>query len=213
MAQRIGPPGSARVAISGNHFGKPYANVFWANLVGGATATQAGFDTWTTNFGDQYYNVFKDILSTGTTINSASAVLFQSSTSVLHSLHTVNQPGLVSAQFLNDASAAVVLSWTSNAYWRGGKPRTYLPGIQASYQANAYNITPAGDTAYTAHGSSWITAINALSAPSISNTQFGFVHFFAGGVLLNPGVFYAITGCQVHPRFGTQRRRLGAWIP
>lgn len=213
MAQRIGPPGSARVAVSGTHFGKPFANVFWCTLGGGTTASQAGFDEWNRAFHDAYYNSWKDSLSQSTVITSTQAVLFQATNQVLHTQYASTNGGLVSAPFVEDAAACTIVSWTSNAYWRGGKPRTYLPGVQQAYNSGNSALTIAGDTWYTDHGNTFHTAVNAIAATGITNTQHGFVHFFSAGVLLTPGVFYPITGATVHPRFGTQRRRLGPWIP
>jgi hypothetical protein len=160
-----------------------------------------------------YYNGWSTSLSTATTITTATGVLFQGPGQVLHSVHTSANAGLVSAGFVQDNSACTCISWSSNAYWRGGKPRTYLPGVQTQYVANPYTISAGGDTWYTQKANDFHVAVNALNATSITNTQHGFVHFFQNGVLLSPSVFYPITGGQLHPRFGTQRRRLGRWQP
>src|SRR5215831_7168843 len=184
MAQRIGPPGTARIAISGGHFGLPWANVFWLNLAGGSTATQAAFDTIVSGVFGAYNNAFQTSLSNQTTITLANGVLFQSPTTVLHSTFSAANAGLLSTPFVQDNAAAVVLSCTSNAYWRGGKPRTYLPGIPTSQMADNHQLSATADTDYTNHGNSFHTALNALSATGITQSQHGFVKFFSGGVLL-----------------------------
>jgi hypothetical protein len=193
--------------------GHPFANVFWALLGGGTTAGQAGFDSWTQKFANAYFAQFGSSLSTQTNLSHATGVLFRSTTDVLHSFTLLSGVGLVSAAFVQDASASVVISWGSNAYWRGGKPRTYLPGIELSYTDGKSQITAAGDTWYTQKANDFLAAVNALSDVGITQTGLGFVHFFVAGVLQTPGIFYPITGAAIHPRFGTQRRRLGAWIP
>lgn len=198
--------------MSGSVQGVNWANVFWVNLAGGITATQAGFDAYVSSFGELYYNTWSDELPQGLQISSASGVLFQSLTTVLHSVHTMTHTGLVSAPFVADNAACWVISWTSNAYWRGGKPRTYIPGVQQSYLQSSRSLSTASVGNLRTKANNFHAAINALSATGITNTQHGFVKFFTGGTLLTPGVFYPISAALVHPRIGTQRRRLGAWF-
>ncbi len=41
---------------------------------------------------------------------------------------------------------------------------------------------------------------------------FGFVSFNSGNAPRGTPLFFAYTGAKVHPRPGTQRRRLGKWV-
>jgi hypothetical protein len=187
--------------------------VFWVNLAGGTTATQSNFDAYVSAFGENYPNILSAELPTTVTVQAATGVLFQSGTQVLHSVHTMNHPGTDASAYINDKSACKVFSWTSNAYWRGGKPRTYVPGIRTADTTDGHTLNAAADTRLTTKANDLHTFINTLSSAGITNTQHGFVHFFVGGVLQTPGIFYPISGAVIHPRLGSQRRRLGRWLP
>src|SRR5215468_2817675 len=130
MAQRRGPDGSVRVAISGVFNQETWANVFWANLGGGNTAGQAGLDAWTTSFYNAYVSNLAPLLGNAVTITSASSVLFQNVNQALHSVHSGTGTGTGGATSIGDNAACKVLSWNSQVYWRGGKPRTYVPSVQ-----------------------------------------------------------------------------------
>jgi len=213
VATRRGPDGSVRVAISGTISGEPWTNVFWCNLGGGNTATQADLNSWNTAF----YNAFGTNLCpqlNGTiSATSCTATLFQNVNQALHAVSTSTKPGTEAGTRVGDISACRVLSWLSNVYWRGGKPRTYLAGLATSETTDGKNLTPAAITALAAAANAFHTAVNALSSGTISQTQHGFCSFMTGGVERNPGVFFPITGAAVHPRLGSQRGRLGAWKP
>jgi len=146
-------------------------------------------------------------------IGQAQATLFQTPPTALHSVHVINLAGTKVGTGISDNSACVVLSWASSVYWRGGKPRTYLPGIVNTDVVNGHTIATAADTEYTSAANSFLTLVNALSATGITQTQLGFVSFFSAKVPRNPPIFFPILAGSVHGRLGSQRRRLGAWLP
>lgn len=186
--------------------------MFWCNLSGGAAAPQADLDAWLTSF----YNAYVANLGAqeGNSVNivQAQATLFQTGGAVLESTHAGAGTGTNGAPEVNDNSACYVVSWKTNVYWRGGKPRTYLPGVLNGVVTNGTTLSGATVTAVTTKATAFRTAINALSQGAITATQLGFVSFFfQKGTLRNPPVFFAFTGAGCHPRIGTQRRRLGRW--
>jgi hypothetical protein len=213
MPTRVGPPGSARVAISGTNSGHPYANVFWANLVGGATATQAALDAWLTGFGQAYINAFQPRMTSTVEVTLAQATLFQSATTALHSAHPETAVGVNAGQAMPNCATSVVLSWVTNAYWRGGKPRSYIPGLPVGDTVTDDRLTAAADTSWSNSAQQFLTAVNQLAATGITQTQLVLMSFQSGGAPRNPPIMFPVVGSTVHPRLGTQRRRLGPWIP
>lgn len=211
-AQRRGPDGTARIAVSGSYFAEPWANVFWINTVGGVSAPQANFDTVVSNFGEAYYSSFGAELPGTVTIDLAQGTLFQPNETALHSSHIMAHQGAQTGSTASDNAACPVLSWVTNVYWRGGKPRTYLPGLMASFVLNNKQLTTAAQAAFQNTGNSFHTAVNALNAGVITQVQHGFVSFFSGGQERDPSSFFPISGCRVHLRIGTQRGRLGSWL-
>lgn len=106
------------------------------------------------------------------------------------------------------ASAAMVLSWTIASHYRGGKPRTYLPGLKAS----AMTTDSLWDSAATSdvHDSAvdFLTAVNALDAGGITSVIMGVYRFFSAGLALAPPTFNAYSGVVARQRIGSQRDRV-----
>lgn len=211
MASRRGPAGTVRISINGTKQGSSWANVFWCNLTGGVSASQADLDAWTTAFQAAYKAQLQAVMTTDCTYGTARATLFVSSTAVLESTIAMTGAGTNAGTILNDNSACAVFSWLSTVYWRGGKPRTYLPGLTNAATTDAKTLTAGTITAYKAAAAAFRTAVNALTSGAITGTQLGFVSFQSGNADRPAPLFFAITGVTVHGRIGTQRRRLGKW--
>jgi hypothetical protein len=193
--------------------GEPWANVFWTLLGGGVTATQADLVTWNTAFRAAYVADLAPLIPTSTTITTTTSTLFQSAETALHAVNSTGAAGTLPDTPVKDTSASKVISWTTNVYWRGGKPRTYIPNVGQTETTDGRHILPGTLTQIAAAGNSFRAAVNAIIAGSITSTQFGFVSFRSGGADRPTPVFFPILGAAAHPRIGTQRGRLGAWTP
>ena len=215
MPQRIGPAETCRVSVTGSRGGVNIVNVFWCTLgLGGGTYAQADLDTWTaafltafkTNLLPQYNNEYS--------LTLAKAVLFAdgTATNVLESQVSNSGVGGVAGTTIGDLAA--VISWLSHAYWRGGKPRTYVLGSPTNRSGTAINQwVSTYITALNTAAQNFQVAVNALTGgTTIISTQLGFVSFRHGGADRIPPVFFPITGHVVHPRIASQRRRLGKWV-
>jgi hypothetical protein len=191
----------------------PWANVFWANLTGGTTATQGGLDAWTTAFYNAYVTNLAPQTNDFVGISQAQATLFQAPQSAIHSVHSDPKTLGSGGTALADTAACWVASWTSGVYWRGGKPRTYFPGLINIDTTDGHTLVAGSKTAKTNVANALHAAINGLAATGITQTQHGFVSFMSKGAERIPHTFFPVTGAQVHSRIGTQRRRLGPWTP
>lgn len=213
MAQRIGPAGTVRASITGSHGGVNIVNVFWTRLTVSGVVTQADLDTWTTNFGAAFKTAFQASLPAGFTFGTVKAVYFVDGTALNVLESTQAQSGVGTGTASADRGLAGVISWLSPAYWRGGKPRTYLESPTGNIDAaNPSHWTSTYITALGTAAGSFRTAVNALTGgTTITGTALGFVSFFSGGLLRSPSVFFSITGQKIHPRIGHQRRRDGRW--
>jgi hypothetical protein len=213
MAQRIGPAGSVRVSVTGSHGGQNIVNVFWTRLTISGVVTQADLDTYTTNFGAAYKTNFQPQLPSGFTFGTVKSVYFVdgSALNVLESTQAMTGVGTGTASA--DRGLAGVISWLSAAYWRGGKPRTYLEAGTGSIDpANPSSWTSTYITALGAAAAAFRTAVNGLTGgTTITGSALGFVSFFSNNALRSPAVFFAISGTKIHPRIGHQRRRDGRW--
>lgn len=213
MAQRIGPAHTVRVSVTGSHSGQNIANVFWCLLTVSGAVTQADLDTFTTNFAAAYKTAFQATLPNGYAFGSCKSVYFVDGTPLNVLESTVTMTGNGTAGASQDRGLAAVISWLSSAYWRGGKPRTYIEALTANLDpASPSHWTSTFITAFTTTATGFRTAVNGLTAgTTITGCALGFVSFFSGSVARAAPLFFAITGAKIHPRIGHQRRRDGRW--
>jgi hypothetical protein len=201
-----------RVAIQGNCLGTNWANVFHAQLTTSSAIISADLLTWLTSFSAQFKTSFAPRQGGNINYVNASATLYSPGGGVLQSVYGMTGSG-TGGGILADNAAAKVISWSSTVYWRGGKPRTYLAGVQTAdiRSGTANELATAEMTSMGTAGSGFRTAINALTTGTITGTTIGFVSFSSGNVPRTTPIFYPFTGCVIHPRLATQRRRLGKW--
>lgn len=211
MPSRRGPDNSVRVTIQGTCDSVNWANVFHAQLTTGGSIAQADLDTWTTSFQADYKTRFAGFINNQVGFSLAKTILYTPGGGELISSIAMTGAGTVATGTGKDASGAKCISWLTTVYWRGGKPRTYLPGTSVAEMANELQIAGATVTALTTAAANFRTDINALAPASITGTQLGFVSFFSGNALRGTPLFFAYTGAKVHPRIASQRRRLGKW--
>lgn len=189
------------------------ANVFWTRLTISGVVTQADLDTYTTNFGAAYKTAFQASLPAGFSFGTVKCVYFVDGTALNVLESTQAQTGVGTGTASADRGLAGVISWLSPAYWRGGKPRTYLESPTGNIDAaNPSHWTSTYITALGTAAGAFRTAVNALTGgTTITGSALGFVSFFTGNALRAPAVFFAISGQKIHPRIGHQRRRDGRW--
>jgi hypothetical protein len=107
---------------------------------------------------------------------------------------------------------ALCISWSISDRYRGGHPRTYLPGIDGTFVTGGRLLTTAGHTAYLNAAAGFLTNMNAMTAGG-SSWQMCCVRYFSQHQLLANPLVRTITGQSVHGRIDTQRRRLGKEVP
>lgn len=213
MAEELVPPQQTiKFVVSGAQGNANWANVFWV-YVGGINQQQADLDGLTSAFGEMYFTQLGNILFPETIVQLCQGTFFNGPQQALHSLHAMTHAGTQTGSPINEKSACKVFSWNSNVYWRGGKPRTYIPGISSTDTTDGMTLTSGAKTAYATKAQSLHVAINALNFGNFTQCQHGFVSYHTGGTLRTPGVFFPITGGTAHGRIGSQRRRLGSWVP
>lgn len=212
MSSRRGPDNSVRFSVGGTINSVAWANVFYAQLTTSGTIAQADLDTWLTNAAAAYKTAFQSLQGTTATYQQARAVLFAPGGGQLSSIATMTGTGGGGTAVADD-SAAAVISWTTSVYWRGGKPRSYLSGVPNTAITTGHFLSGTYQGNVATGGGNFRTAINALTAGTITGSTLGFVSFRSGNADRGTPLFFAHTGARCHPRLGTQRRRLGKWAP
>lgn len=108
-------------------------------------------------------------------------------------------------------NATAVVSWTIARRYRGGHPRSYIPGQQNSDIAAVNTWTGTYTTALNNAATAFRAALNGLSVSGTSFTMVA-VSYYDAKVLRPQGVPFPIIANAVHPRVDSQRRRLGREI-
>lgn len=211
MATQRGPDNSVRVAIQGTFNGVNWANVFRCQLNTSSSIVQADLDSWLSAFQAAYKTRFAPIQTSSAQYAIAKAVLYTPGLSILNSVVTMTGSGTQTGTAVENAGTCKVISWLSTVYWRGGKPRTYSPAVAQADVANNNSLLSTPITNAQTAAANFRADVNALTAGTITGTTFGFVSFSAGSEPRPTPLFFAITGARVHPRLGSQRRRLGKW--
>lgn len=213
MATRRGPDNSVRFSIAGLYDTVPWANVLWAQLTTSGTPAQADLDAWLTTISNAYKTRFAPIIQSGVSFTQAQAQLFLPGGLALPSIIAMTGAGTGTNTANDPTELCTVVSWTTGVYWRGGKPRSYIPGNLVASRADKHKISSANCVSYASIANSFRTDCNAATSGAITGTSLGFVSFRSHGADRSPPLFFAYTGAKVHPKLGTQRRRLGKWAP
>lgn len=117
--------------------------------------------------------------------------------------------GQVSANCM-PASVAYCWSWQVTGRWRGGHPRSYMPGLPEGSLTIIGGKTIATATQSNLAGAG-VNLLNAVAAITINSITFqlGTIRYSSGHAPIVPPKFLQYLGCAVHPRLDSQRRRLG----
>lgn len=109
------------------------------------------------------------------------------------------------------ANVAVCISWPLAVHYRGGHPRTYLPGPVQSSLAGTTRFRNDYCTDVATRAGRFHTALEAIPASaSVSSVEHGVISFQAKKQWRTPPVFRRIgNGAHVDARIDSQRRRLG----
>jgi hypothetical protein len=206
------PVDTAKLTVHGTFASSVWANVFCVNIDGSVALSNAD---WAEAVDD-----FIAALSVSSFYTGCSSVLHV--TGVHGSLRQaadlyqeVDRPSSIvggGSSSANDANDCAVVSWYGAWHYRGGKPRTYLPGLPLTATATVNTLDPTFASTLASRANSLITNVTAQMDGLPNPAALGTVSFASGGLWREPPIFRAYLSAQVHPRIGTQRRRLGPWI-
>jgi len=200
-----------KIVLSGTYGPCEWANIFALDIGetgGGASMTDvtdvldAFAAAWTTN-------VFP-LLSAAVEVTLAKAVYISLISAEEYVVETpLSDTGSIDGEALS-AQAAAVLSWPINAYYRGGKPRTYVPGIPVADLLDVGHFTSGFTEGLEAAGTAVLAAANDISHGNIVTAAMGIISYAADNAWRDPPIFRKFTGNPlVRSRIDTQRRRLG----
>lgn len=184
-----------------------FANVFWLRLTHANPVTVNDLETILNGIIDSFATQFMAQTTSNVIYNELKATFIKAAGESLEYTHTETKTG-TDANVLNDSSACVVINWATGEYYRGGHPRTYLPGPQANHITNASNLDAAQQANRAAAAQAWLNAVNALTSTNVTQVEMGTVRFESALAWLSPPRFVAYQSASCRAVLGSQRRRL-----
>jgi len=144
---------------------------------------------------------------TGLTMNTQRTVLYYDATT------EVGVDGTDTGSGSNGASpespqVSYLLNWAIAGTYRGGHPRTYLPGVSYTDTNADGTLVSTRRTALSTAAAGFLSDVNALSPTPFTSVQLGTVAFFRGHSALSPPPFKPFLSGTCNSRVATQRRRL-----
>lgn len=200
-------PSTARVAISGTIWGHKWVNVFWLNITHSGVVTVSDLQTIANGIDTAWSANVKGVLDNHCVMTSIDVAFFPTSTTEVRYTGSYNEIGTQASQ-LTDAAACTVVDWIISAYYRGGKPRSYVPGVRADQVNNGSDFSAAYLTAAATAFNNYRNAINALTSTNITAVVMGTLSFVQANAYRAAAVFYTYTSVKIRPKLGTQRRRI-----
>lgn len=184
-----------------------FANVFWLRFTHANPVTVNDLETITNGIIDALGTNFGALLTSNVSYLATKATFIKAVGESLEYTHTESKTG-GDGNTLPDAAACFVINWATGQYYRGGHPRTYMPGIRSTYLVNASDLTAIGQSALAAAAQAWLNAVNALTSTNITVVEMGTVRFESAKAWLSPPVFVPYQSASIRHVIGTQRRRL-----
>lgn len=123
---------------------------------------------------------------------------------------TGSHAGTNAGTSVNDASACLVVDWKITARYRGGHPRSYIPGLLTASVTNGATLTGGQVTNMIAAANSILTYLNAYTTTNVTGCTMGTVHFQSANAWLSPPTFRPYTAAALGKlgKIGSQRRRI-----
>lgn len=203
------PTGTARVAIAGTVFTLPYLNVFWLRLTDDGTQIVGDLNSVIGTFLAAYNTNLVAQMGSCVAGGTATAEWITSPGNALESLQSVAFTPSGNT-CVNDAAASWLIDWGISDRYRGGHPRSYMPGPNTAHITNGSQIDGTMRPSMATSAAAFLTAANAITHGHITKVELGTVAFSRANVWLTPPVFKPYTSSGIRLHLASQRRRIGA---
>lgn len=185
-----------------------WANIFWLGTTASTTPAPTDCNALAQAMYEIYDARFLPLLGKDCTLKRAIANFYGTQPTQVVGEYASDEVG-GSANNTEVDSLSAVVSWLFAATWRGGKPRTYMPGLPSEAFATSNALDPTFITNLETAASNFRTDCAALSVSPFAGAHLVVMSFFSGNAPRSPAVIFNVTGQTVHPRICSMRRRLG----
>lgn len=204
-------PQVVRVALTGLTQARPWANIIHLQYIG-TRPTNTTLDALCVSIGSAWATSLAAQVASTTSITLITAVDLSDVNGAGGSSNQV-VPGTGTGTNPLPVNCALCITWKTAARWRGGHPRTYLPGMIGTNVTNGNQWTSAYRTATNTAATTFHNNLNALTTGGNTWTHVCLRRHQTlvdgSHVVLNPAVPIPITTTLVDSRIDSQRRRLG----
>jgi hypothetical protein len=205
-----------RVEVLGTVVGHPWANVFHVMTSAPGDVTEADVNELALAFHSAYNDAFLAAISTSNIVSGVVASYSNGDDTFVDGSEFNPAVGGDGGSVVS-AAECFLLSWRVSATWRGGHPRTYIPGVMQDRLQDARTFTIATVSELQADAASFLAAVNLLTPSGFSSVTLGCLRRFAAGgseatpkVYLDPPEFVPFSSVIMRSVPGIQRRRLAA---
>lgn len=206
---KLGPlppvPGVTKFEFHGSLFGPPVVNIFHVQY-GGGPPSATDLATHASRMHDSFQQVFQSLLSTAYNATGTTATDLSSSTGAVA---TQGGPwtGTGGSDYLPN-NTAMLINWSIPRRYRGGHPRTYLPGLTLSDTSGPTSWTPAVVSSFSAAAENFLSRVNAPAIGAYGPFSMVCVHYYHLGAYRVPPLVDPVTAGAAHGMPASMRKRM-----
>lgn len=198
-----------KLRLIGQNMGAPWVNVMHISFTG-AAMDQASVNTIATAIRGYWATRFAPLFITNAALTTVELTDLTNRTGVIGT-DTTGAAGTDATAGAPTSLAACLTLKVAKRY-RGGHPRMYLAGVNASVYTNGRTWSPTRQAAYQAAGRGFLGDINAIIIGSRTYALCAVSYYQSVNKVVSyktPPQVYPITDVVMHSRVDSMRRRLG----
>src|ERR671937_404547 len=204
-----GPPetDSIRVAYEGYLGPATWAIVHWFKVLYTGSASLADQEYVNQHLATPLHdNLLANACSNDLHLTTVRSTVFLTSGERIRKVSVMDAVGGISSSS-EPSSIAYLIDWATTDGRRGGKPRTYLPGVPENAMIDTSRIAASSAADRATNAMAYVTAAVAISHGVLAINEFVDMSFVDGGAYRTVGHAYPILGASVRQVVGHQRRR------
>lgn len=203
------PVRSIRVAHTGDISGLPWAAIQWIHADGASDITGADLNALATFVGNSYGSNIISHMDSATRLTHTHVSLYSADLDLLEGDAAFSLAGSV-VGLQCPAQVCIGISWHVTVGYRGGHPRTYVPGVPISMLSAANTVGGTFASSLAAGATTYLSNVNGYTTGAFSDgIHLGTMSFVRARAWRTPPVFLRFISATVDERLDTQRRRLG----
>lgn len=197
-----------RIAHSGTLGPATWTVVHWAKMLVGGPVTAGDLDLLVDDIENAFSVNFLPELSSDLHFTETAIHLYLSAGGIYRRVTIVDVIGGI-AQESEPAQVCFLIDWDTADARRGGKPRSYIPGVPELSMADSANVTAAKRVALTNAANGYRNALNVIVAGALSVVEFVDMSFVNAKAWRSPKALgIPIFAGHCSNVVGTQRRRI-----